>query len=922
MEKTYNPKEIEQQWYKIWEEQGYFKPKDEGKPYCIMIPPPNVTGTLHMGHGFQYALMDTLIRYHRMRGYKTLWQVGYDHAGIATQMIVERQLQKQGISRHDLGRDKFVEKIWQWREKSGNLINQQMRRIGISVDWDRERFTMDEGLSEAVREVFVKLHEEGLIYRGKRLINWDPKLLTAISDLEVLSEEEPGHLWHMRYPLVNGTGHVIVATTRPETLLGDVAVAVHPEDERYQELIGQSVHLPLTDRTIPIIADPFVEKEFGSGCVKITPAHDFNDYQVGKNHELPLINIFTPDAKLNDNAPEQYQGMDRFDARKKIVKALEAKDLLEKVENYTVKIPRGDRSGVVVEPYLTDQWFVKADVLAQKAAEVVEQGAIQFVPSNWSKTYFQWMHNIEDWCISRQLWWGHRIPAWYDKDGNIYVGHDEAAVREKYDLAPSVSLRQDDDVLDTWFSSALWPFSTLGWPERTQELETFYPTTTLVTGFDIIFFWVARMIMFGLKFTQQIPFHEIYITGLIKDSEGQKMSKSKGNVIDPLDLVDGIDLKSLIEKRTSSLLQPQMAKKITQDTKKHFPEGIPSYGTDALRFTYCALASTGRDVRFELSRLEGYRNFCNKIWNATRYVLMNTQDHELGIHDSTLELRLADKWILSKLQLVIGKVHETIKNYRFDLLAQTLYEFTWNEYCDWYLELSKPILFSENEPEKQKATRNTLVTVLESLLRLIHPIMPFITEEIWQRIGPMAGKTGKTIMLEAFPEVNEALIDDDAEQSVEWLKQVIVGIRTIRGEMNISPSKPITAIFHKGSPQDQQRLNDNQQFIMNLAKLSQLDYVDTDQDLPLAATALVGEMEILIPMKGLIDIEAEISRLQKELEKITKELERSTQKLANENFIARAPAEVVKKEHDQVAELNYTQKQLIEKIEQLSAIGS
>ncbi len=913
MEKTYDPKQIEQHWYNIWEDKGYFKPTGKGKPYCIMIPPPNVTGTLHMGHGFQYALMDTMIRYHRMKGDNTLWQVGYDHAGIATQMIVERQLQKQGVSRHDLGREKFVEKVWQWREESGNLINQQMRRIGISVDWERERFTMDQGLSEAVQEVFIKLHEEGLIYRGKRLVNWDPKLLTAISDLEVISQEEPGHLWHIQYPLTEGTGHVTIATTRPETLLGDVAVAVHPEDERYQSLIGKSVKLPIAERTIPIIADEFVEQGFGSGCVKITPAHDFNDYQVGKTHDLPMINILTPNAALNDNVPEDYRGMDRFDARKKIIRELDDLNLLEKIEDYMVKIPRGDRSGVVVEPYLTDQWFVKAEVLAKKATEVVEQGLIKFVPDNWSKTYFQWMHNIEDWCISRQLWWGHRIPAWYDTDGNIYVGPNESAIREKHRLDPSTQLHQDDDVLDTWFSSALWPFSTLGWPHNSEELKTFYPTAVLVTGFDIIFFWVARMIMFGLKFTEEIPFHEVYITGLVKDSEGQKMSKSKGNVLDPLDLIDGIKLEDLLKKRTSTLLQPQMADKITQETKKHFPDGIPSYGTDALRFTYCALASTGRDVRFELSRLEGYRNFCNKIWNATRYVLMHTEEHGVSNNDH-LPLNLSDRWILSKLQSVIKKVHEHIEHYRFDLLAQTLYEFTWNEYCDWYLELTKPILFAKDNPEAQKATRHTLVRVLEILLKLLHPIMPFITEEIWQKIGPMAGKTGKTIMLERFPESDETQIDSDAEQTVEWLKQVIVGIRNIRGEMNIAPSKPIHAIFHKGTETDRQRISENKTFIMTLAKLSQANYAEANETLPQAATSLVGEMEILIPIEGLINVDEEIARLKKELDKVSNDLEKSTQKLSNENFTARAPADVVKKEQDRAAELRYTKKQLVEKI--------
>lgn len=914
MEKIYNPKQIEHHWYKHWEDNDYFAPTGAGEPYCIMIPPPNVTGTLHMGHGFQYALMDTLVRYHRMKGDNTLWQVGYDHAGIATQMIVERQLQKQGLSRHDLGREKFVEKVWEWRHESGNTISKQMRRIGVSVDWSRERFTMDEGLSEAVQEVFIRLYNEGIIYRGKRLVNWDPALHTAISDLEVISEDEPGHLWHIRYPLAEEEGHVIVATTRPETLLGDMAVAVHPDDERYQHLIGKSIKLPLTDRTIPILADEFVEQEFGSGCVKITPAHDFNDYQVGITHELPMLNIFTPDAKLNENAPTQYQGMDRFEARKQMVEDLTAAGLLEKIEDYTVKIPRGDRSGVVIEPYLTDQWFVRTQEIVSKAIEVVETGELKFVPDNWKKTYFQWLNNIEDWCISRQLWWGHRIPAWYDNDGNIYVGADEATVREKHNLSSDIHLEQDGDVLDTWFSSALWPFSTLGWPEDNEMLKTFYPTSVLVTGFDIIFFWVARMVMFGLKFTDQIPFHEVYITGLIRDAEGKKMSKSKGNVLDPLDLIDGIDLPSLLKKRTETLLQPQMAKQVEKDTKKHFPDGISAHGTDALRFTFCALATTGRDVRFELNRLEGYRNFCNKLWNAARYVLMNTENQDTGINDDNLEFGIADQWILSKLQTVIAKAEEYLTQYRFDLLAQTLYEFTWNEYCDWYLELSKPILFSDNQAD-QKSTRFTLVTVLENILRLIHPIMPFITEEIWQKVGPLAGKSGDTIMKQPFPEVDKKWANQNAEDTVEWLKQIIIGIRNIRGEMNISPSKPIPVIFHKGTELDEQRLKENKSFIMTLAKLDVLEYHKSHDNLPLAATALVGELEVLVPMEGLIDVSEEIARLSKELEKIDKELQRATQKLANDSFVAKAPPEVVEKEKERVAELTFTQEQIKTKLE-------
>jgi valyl-tRNA synthetase len=719
MEKTFQPADIETRWYQEWEDKGYFAPQGGEEAYSIMIPPPNVTGSLHMGHGFQEAIMDALIRYHRMLGYNTLWQVGTDHAGIATQMVVERQLEAEGVSRHDLGREAFVEKVWEWKEQSGGTITRQLRRLGSSLDWSRERFTMDPGLSEAVQEVFIRLYREGLIYRGQRLVNWDPVLHTAISDLEVISEEEQGHLWHFNYPLAGGEGHL---------------TAVHPEDERYAHLIGRMVELPLTGREIPVIADDYVDREFGTGCVKITPAHDFNDYEMGKRHGLPMINILDDDAGLNNDAPEAYRGMDRFDARKKIVADMEALGLLDKVEDHTLKVPRGDRSGVVIEPYLTDQWYVDARELAKPAIAAVENGDIQFVPKQWENTYFAWMRDIQDWCISRQLWWGHRIPAWYDDAGHIYVGPSEAAVREEHQLADEMTLRQDEDVLDTWFSSALWTFSTLGWPEETEELKIFHPSSVLVTGFDIIFFWVARMIMMTLHFRKEVPFHTVYVHGLVRDGEGQKMSKSKGNVIDPIDLIDGIDLEGLVAKRTAGMMQPKLAAKIDKATRRQFPEGIAPFGTDALRFTYFSLASTGRDIKFDIGRIEGFRNFCNKIWNAARYVLMNCENEDCGIaQDAEVELSLADRWINSKLQETSATVARAVGNYRFDLASQALYEFIWNEYCDWYLELSKPVLWDDHASAAAKrGTRRTLIQVLESWLRLLHPLMPFITEEIWQ----------------------------------------------------------------------------------------------------------------------------------------------------------------------------------------------
>ena len=915
LEKNYNPQHIEQPIYDRWEENNWFAPgtnrvgtgsdgSDPTGSYCIMIPPPNVTGSLHMGHAFQDTIMDALIRYHRMRGDNTLWQPGMDHAGIATQMVVERRLNAEGKTRHDLGREKFIEQVWDWKEHSGGHITRQLRRMGTSPDWSRERFTMDEGLSRAVNEVFVRLYEEGLIYRGKRLVNWDPVLHTAVSDLEVISQEEQGSLWHMRYPLSNGEGDLVVATTRPETMLGDTAVAVHPDDERYQHLIGQMVMLPLTDREIPIIADDYVDPEFGTGCVKITPAHDFNDYAMGQRHNLPLINIFTVDAAINDQAPEAYMGMDRFDARKQIVKDLGAMDLLVKIDDHTLMVPRGDRSHAVIEPYLTDQWYVKAAPLAEPAIAAVENGDIRFVPDNWKNTYYEWMRNIEDWCISRQIWWGHRIPAWYDADGNVYVGHDEGDVRSKHNLVDDVRLIQDEDVLDTWFSSALWPFSTLGWPDDSEEVRTFYPTSVLVTGFDIIFFWVARMIMMGLKFMGDVPFQEVYIHGLVRDSHGQKMSKSKGNVLDPIDLIDGIDLETLVSKRTTGLMQPKMAKIIERHTRKDFPDGIPPFGTDALRFTFASLATTGRDINFDLARVEGYRNFCNKLWNAARYVLMNTEGEDCGQQDESVELNSADRWIISRLQQVEAEVDQSINNYRLDLMSQALYSFTWDEYCSWYLEMSKVVLNNENAGiEAVRGTRRTLVRVLETLLRLLHPLIPYITEEIWQRVAPLAGKSGETIMLQPYPVCDESKIDEVAIRDSQWVQAVVSGIRNIRGEMNIAPNKPLPILMQDGSEQDKALLEANQNTLRQLARIEEITWLTPGDTPPDAATALVGDMKVLVPLGAFIDKDAELQRLQREMEKLEKDLQRAQGKLSNPSFVDKAPAAVVDKERQRVSEM-------------------
>ncbi len=902
MDKTYKPEDIEERLYAFWEEHGCFAAGGEGPAYCIMIPPPNVTGTLHMGHGFQVTIMDALTRLHRMRGFDTLWQPGTDHAGIATQMVVERQLEAAGKSRTGIGREAFVDEVWRWREQSGGHIQQQLRRMGASVDWARERFTMDEGLSRAVTEVFVRLYEEGLIYRGKRLVNWDPVLHTALSDLEVLSEEESGHLWHFRYPLADDEGHLVVATTRPETMLGDTAVAVHPDDERYRSLIGRQVRLPLADRLIPVIADEYVDPEFGSGCVKITPAHDFNDYEIGERHGLEKINILDIDARLNDAVPEAYRGLDRFVARERVVADLDALGLLEKVDEHKLMVPRGDRSGAVMEPYLTDQWYVDIKPLAEPAIAAVEDGRVRFVPENWSKTYFEWMNNIQDWCISRQLWWGHRIPAWYDEGGEIFVARDEAGALEKAEThhGHAVELRQDEDVLDTWFSSALWPFSTLGWPERTPELGRYYPTSVLVTGFDIIFFWVARMIMMGQKFMAEVPFREVYIHGLIRDQDGQKMSKSKGNVLDPLDLIDGIELGPLVEKRTSGMMQPHLRQRIEKATRRQFPDGIPAFGTDAVRFTFAALATTGRDIRFDLGRVEGYRNFCNKIWNAARYVLMNTEGEDCG-PEGEMQFNLVDRWIRSRLARTVREVREAFEGYRLDLAARALYEFTWNEFCDWYLELSKPILQSEDSSEaERRATRRTLVEVLEGLLRLMHPIMPFITEEIWQRVAPLAGVTGETIMRQPYPESDDWTEDEGAERELEWIKGFVLGIRQIRGEMNISPGRELPVILQEASDSDLRCAELHGRFLTRMVRLEGIRPLADGETPPPAAAVLLGTMRILVPMEGLIDVAAELERLQRQRDKLLADLGKAEKKLANDRFVNNAPVEVVEKERQRV----------------------
>ncbi len=918
----YSPADIEQAIYQRWESNSEFAAnvqianiENEGEDkaeqqdgrsasegsYCISIPPPNVTGSLHMGHAFQDTIMDLLIRYNRMLGKKTLWQAGTDHAGIATQMVVERRLSTKGVTRHDLGREKFTDEIWKWKEESGGTITQQLRRMGASIDWERERFTMDDGLSDAVLDVFVRLHSEGLIYRGKRLVNWDPVLQTAVSDLEVESEEENGHMWHLRYPLADDPSkHLVVATTRPETMLGDSAVAVHPDDERFADLVGTQIILPLTGRTIPIIADDYVDPEFGSGCVKITPAHDFNDYDVGKRHDLPKINILNKNAGIELEG-SKYHGLDRYEARKQIIADLDAEDLLDHVEDHKLVVPRGDRSNSVIEPFLTDQWYVKVAPLAEEAIRVVKEGDIKFVPQNWENTYFQWMNNIEDWCISRQIWWGHRIPAWYDQDGNFYVAKtEEEALKQATEKTgkTDIKLEQDNDVLDTWFSSALWPFSTLGWPEETPELTEFYPNNVLVTGFDIIFFWVARMIMFGQKFTGNVPFKEVYIHGLVRDQEGQKMSKSKGNVLDPIDLIDGIDLESLVTKRTVGLMQPKMAKKIEKSTRKQFPDGIESYGTDALRFTFASQATLGRDIRFDLGRIDGYRNFCNKLWNAARYVLMNTEGHDCAIdHDSPnhnkYELSIADKWIVSRLQEVEAEVAKNIEDYRFDQMASNLYQFVWDEYCSWYLELSKITLNDDKASAAQQAgTRRTLVLVLDAILRLLHPAMPFITEEIWQQTNTIVKTKSSTIMLCAFPQSDEGKIDHSALADMAWIQAIITGVRNIRGEMNINPGKLLPVLLENASESDLSRLEHYNVYLSKFGKIESINTVES-KDAPESATIVVGDMNVLLPLGSLIDPQEELQRLTKELEKAQKDIDSNQAKIDNEQFTSRAPESVV-----------------------------
>ena len=927
MDKTYKPQELEDRWYKTWEDRGYFKPQGKGDTYCIAIPPPNVTGRLHMGHGFQHAIMDALIRYHRMLGKQTLWQVGTDHAGIATQMVVERQLNTKGTSRQELGREAFVEKVWDWKEEYGNIITQQLRRMGSSLDWSRERFTMDQELSEVVQKVFVDLFDEGLIYRGNRLVNWDPQLRTAISDLEVISEEEDGSLWHFRYPLANdektlkGEDSIVIATTRPETMLGDTAVAVHPNDERYLHLIGKSVQLPLCDREIPIIADEYVDPEFGTGCVKITPAHDFNDYEVGKRHNLEIINIFTDDALVNENAPETYRGMDRFKARASIVDQLEGLGLLERIEAHKLKIPRGDRSGVVIEPYLTHQWYLAIESLAAPAIKAVEDGDIEFVPKNWENTYFSWMRDIQDWCISRQLWWGHRIPAWHDEHGNIYAAADEASVRKKYDLDDTVTLSQDEDVLDTWFSSALWTFSTLGWPNKRDYFDRFHPTNVLVTGFDIIFFWVARMIMMTLKFTEQVPFKKVYITGLVRDEHGQKMSKSKGNILDPIDLIDGISLEALTSKRTADLMQPQLKQKIERHTRESFPNGIAGFGTDALRFTFYSLASTGRDIKFDLGRTEGFRNFCNKIWNAARYVLMNSEEKQLANSLDSKNLSISDRWIISRSERAIKQVDLAMESYRFDLASQQLYEFIWNEYCDWYVELSKPTLWDEEKnPENAQATRFVLIFILEKTLRLLHPFMPFITEEVWQKIAPLISIKGQSIMIESYPTYDRENIDEEAEEHIEWLKGVILSIRNIRGEMDISPAKSINILLRNGSPTDKERMEIHKPYLQKLAKLKDISWLEDGHEAPASATQRFDELEILVPLEGLIDVDAERSRLMKEINKLLSGLKAVETKLNNKKFVNNAPSSIVVKEREKKNQISSTLESFKTQLENLEGL--
>ena len=891
MDKRYNPKEIESRIYTSWEDSGYFSPSKSGDPFCIVIPPPNVTGTLHMGHAFQDTIMDIIIRYERMKGKNTLWQVGTDHAGIATQMVVERQLEKNGTSRQKLGREAFEKEVWKWKEESGSTITKQMKRLGASTDWTKEKFTMDENLIQGVTKVFVQLFEEGLIYRGNRLVNWDPVLQTALSDLEVVTSEERGSLWHIRYPLDDKEGYIVVATTRPETMLGDTAVAVHPNDDRYKHLIGENIILPLTKRKIPIIADKYVDREFGTGCLKITPAHDFNDFEIGTKHGLEIISVLDQAAKINCSSPSKYEGLDRFEARRKIVEDLEALGLIQDIEDYSLTVPRGDRSGAILEPLITNQWFLKMEPLAKPAIEVVKSGELKFVPENWSKTYFEWLENIQDWCISRQLWWGHRIPAWYDSEGNVYVGENESEIRKKNNIDASIILTRDEDVLDTWFSSALWPFSSLGWPDETYDLKTFYPTNVLVTGFDIIFFWVARMVMMGLKFMDEIPFKEIYIHGLIKDKNGQKMSKSKGNILDPIDLIDGISLDDLLEKRVQGLMQPEMENRIINETKKEFPNGIPDFGTDALRFNFAIQASTGRDIRLDLSRVEGYRNFCNKIWNASRFIKMNTNDFQL-LDTNVSKGHAIDQWIRSRFRQTIEEVEKQYGQYRFDLAATAMYEFVWNDFCDWYIELAKTLINDPDISESEKDyTKNNLIQMLDSILRMLHPTIPFITEEIWKSMNEENAK--RSIMKSSFPSSNDWTADEAGAQKSEWLKNFVSSVRQIRSEMNIPPKQSISIIIQDASSSDHEKLETLGSFIRNLGSIESITHKESSDELTKSAIALMGEMKVFIPLADLVDIEEEKSRLEKKLSKLNKELESIENRLSNDAFVEKAPIEVV-----------------------------
>jgi len=922
---SYDPKSFETALYESWEKAGLFKPSGKGEPYTILLPPPNVTGTLHMGHAFQQTLMDALIRYHRMRGYDTLWQVGTDHAGIATEMVVSRNLalEGKGETRDSLGRDGFIDKVWEWKAHSGNVIEGQMRRLGTSADWSRSTFTMDPGPSEAVIESFLRWHEQGLIYRGQRLVNWDPVLKTAISDLEVESVEEDGFMWSIAYALNDGASYehvevdadgnetlretrnyLVVATTRPETLLGDTAVMVHPEDSRYAHLIGKSVTLPLTGRSVPVIGDDYVDKAFGTGVVKVTPAHDFNDYQVGVRHSLPMINLFTTTATLNENAPEKYRGLDRYEARKLILAELEDLGILVETKAHKLQVPRGDRTGQVIEPYLTDQWFVKMDGLAKRGLELVENGSIKFVPGNWINTYRHWMENIQDWCISRQLWWGHRIPAWFDEAGNCYVGRNEADARAKAELGDDVVLTQDSDVLETWFSSQLWPFSTLGWPNEAamaeRGFERYLPSNVLITGFDIIFFWVARMIMATDSFTGQIPFKDVYITGLIRDGQGQKMSKSKGNVLDPLDIIDGISIDDLVAKRTHGLMQPKMAEKIEKATRKEFPDGIIAHGADALRFTIAALATHGRDIKFDMSRAEGYKNFCNKLWNASRFTLMNTEGASFtGVPQPRTD---AERWILARLAKVSAEAKQHYADYRFDLLSQALYEFVWNEFCDWFLELTKPALNGDNADDAA-STRHTLLYVLEAVLRLLHPLIPFVTEQLWQQVAPRLGINAESFSLRAYPTAEEFAGDyAQAEVDVEWFKTMVSALRRVRSELNVPPSKQVRLLLQGGQDADRSRLERFASQLRFLLKLESIDWLSADAVTPPAAAAIVGELKLLVPLEGLVDLDAERARLDKEIARVSSEKEKSEVKLSK--FTDKVPAAVVEQERVRLIDWN------------------